>query len=311
MKEKVRSLLTEIGFSGSEAEIYLALLAEPGASGYRVAQLVGKPAANTYKSLDSLRIKGAVVMDESSGTKTYVALSIHEYLDGVRRNLETRQEEAERELANLAVSPMRGGIFQLTSAAQVYERVRNMLASAETVVLVDAFPKPLDELRDELCRASRRGVKVFIKAYAPVALDGCEVVCPEEDSPQLRIWDGDWLNVSVDCREFVQSFLKKDGRGVHEAMWSRNPYVAALTYNGIVSEFVLTRSAQFVQQAGTVAAVRDEMRRLFRLYMQETPMREVIPSNWLTEWARKQKKKLKRPGRPGRKRGSEDGVSEQ
>jgi HTH-type transcriptional regulator, sugar sensing transcriptional regulator len=290
---KLSALLSAIGFSGSEAEVYLALLAEPGASGYRVAQLVGKPAANTYKALDSLRVKGAVVSDGSAGTKSYVALSVREYLDGVRRDLGTRQTEIEAELKHVVTTPLTGGVFQLTSATQVYERVCDLLASARYVALVDVFPAPFERIRDCVAAAAKRGVKVLLKAYEPVTVPGCEIVAAEWEFVNLKVWNGDWLNVAVDCREYVQSFLKKDGAGVHEAIWCRNPYVAALTYSGIANEFVLSRVGMLLREGLPTAEVRDEFSRLASRYMYDTPLSQVIPDSWKTEWVREQEKKSK------------------
>jgi sugar-specific transcriptional regulator TrmB len=50
--------LMEFSFSGLEAEIYTFLLRDSPATGYRVAQALGKPVANTYKAIESLQNKG-------------------------------------------------------------------------------------------------------------------------------------------------------------------------------------------------------------------------------------------------------------
>ncbi len=65
MKESVVDHLTELGFSGAEAAVYVALLQEPKATGYRIARLAGKPVPNTYKALDALHKKGAIIVDET------------------------------------------------------------------------------------------------------------------------------------------------------------------------------------------------------------------------------------------------------
>ena len=91
MKERMRPLLGSIGFSGLEIDAYLALLEQPNASGYQVAQKIGKLVGSTYKALDSLRAKGAVVANETARPTTFVALSISEYMDARRRDLEDLQ----------------------------------------------------------------------------------------------------------------------------------------------------------------------------------------------------------------------------
>ena len=293
MKERAQSLLAEVGFSGLEAEVYLALLREPCASGYRVAQLVGKPVANTYKALDSLRVKGAVVADESAGTRTYVALPVREYLDGMRRNLESKQELIEHELKDVAATPLSGGIFELTTVEQVYERCRRLLRDAKSMALLDAHRIPLLKLKDELLTAAKRGVKIFIKTYAPLEIPGCEIIAPDKDL-SYNFWNGDWLNVMIDWREYVQSFLKRNGAGVWEAVWSRNPYLSTLACNGCLHELILTRVGMMLRTGTDSKAVIQEIRRLAKRYEEDSPLYDVIPDGWKTEEAKRQHQDCKR-----------------
>lgn len=283
MTKHKESLLTELGFTGLEAAVYLGLLEEPGATGYRVSRMISKPVPNTYKALDSLRQKGAVVLDETSGSRAYVALPIGEYLDGLKRNLDAQRSRIEHELKGMAAVTVESGIYRLTGVEQVYERCRNMLANAEDIALVDIFPRPLHELQKDLETAARRGVKVFIKAYAPVKLAGCEVLAPESDDPSLKIWDGDWVNISI-CFEYVQAFLKKEGAGVHEAVWSRNRYLALLTYNGMFQELTLTKVLLLLHQRKPREEIVQELRRIGRRYMEETPFRRMIEQWGKTSW---------------------------
>jgi sugar-specific transcriptional regulator TrmB len=293
MKERVQGLLGEIGFSGLEAAVYVALLHEPNATGYRISQIVGKPVANTYKALDSLKVKGAVVVDKTSGTRTYAALSINEYLDRMKENLNVKQEEMEKELKGLTITPMQSGIFQLTSVEQVYERVRNILKEAKNIVLVDAFPHPLEKIRTELNKAMKRGVKIFIKTYTPTEFPGCDLVAPEKETSQIKAWNGDWLNVFVDSGEFVQSYLKKEDAGVHEAVWSRNPYLSFLAYGGFVNELLLTRVIHMIRAKKDIESITQELRNLGKRYLEDTYLFDVLPGSWKNPWLKEQLKMKK------------------
>jgi len=301
MKERALSLLAEVGFSGLEAEVYLALLREPCATGYRVAQLVGKPVANSYKALDSLRVKGAVVADESAGTRTYAALPVREYLDGMRRNLESKQGQIEHELKDVAATPLSGGIFKLTTIEQVYERCRRLLRDAKSMALLDAHEHPLEELRAELITAAKRGVRIFIKTYSPLEIAGCEVLAPDKDIGH-KFWNGDWLNVMIDWREYVQSFLKRNGAGVWEAVWSRDPYLASMACNGCMCELMLTRVSLMLKADTDSKAVIQEIRRLAKRYEEDSPLYDVIPDGWKTEQAKQEHEACKRPANRSEKK---------
>jgi sugar-specific transcriptional regulator TrmB len=278
---KLAALLAGIGFSGLEAEVYLALLREPGATGYRVAQLTGKPAPNSYKALDALRAKGAALLDDSAGSRSYAAVPIGEYLDGMKRGLDSRKQEIEQALKGIATPPAQGGLYKLTAVEQVYERARGLLECARRVALVDVFPGPLEELRPDIARAAKRGVSVFVKAYRAVEVPGCDLIAPAEgDAPDLAIWNGDWLNVSVDCNEAVLAFLKPGETGVNEAVWSRNAYLGLMIYNGMLHELMLTRLLQMLRRDMTRKEMAPEITRLSERYSRVFVADDVTPKSW-------------------------------
>lgn len=289
MKERAGRLLGELGLSGLEAEAYLALLGEPCATGYRVAQMIGKPAPNTYKALDSLRARGLALMDDSSRTKTFTALPVGTFIENRRRELEEKQRELEREMAGIDTSPAEGGIFRLMSVEQVFSRVRALLVGAQRAVLLDAFPGPLAELRPDVLRAVKRGVSVFVKAYRPVELRDADVVCPKEgDAPDLAYWDGDWLNITVDCRESLYSFIRPGGKGLHDAVWTRNQYVAMMNFNGLLHELLLTRVLSLLRQDKTREEIAPVLRELGKRYLAMDLWRAAAPEGWFKEWPKKE-----------------------
>jgi len=285
MKERMRPLLGSIGFSGLEIDVYLALLEEPNASGYHVAQKIGKLVGSTYKALDSLRAKGAVVANETTRPTTYVALSIREYMETRRRDLETLQAQIEREMEDMAALPTHGGIFELDSIGQVYERCRNLLRDAKNVALLNIDARPLEELRSELTAAADRGVRVLIKTRAPARIPGCGVMAPDKATPS-DAGSGDELGVAVDFREYVQAFLKMDGSGVEEAIWVRQPHLAKQVCLLLQSDFTLTKVRVMVQAGKEVKEIGREMNRLTRMAeVQALP--EFLPQEWVLTDARK------------------------
>jgi len=291
MKERVRPLLSNVGFSALETDVYMALLKEPGASGYRVAQMFGKSVGSIYKALDSLRVKGAVVANETTRPTTYVALSIHEYMNARRRDLEVLETKIEQELEEVVAGPEQRGVFDLTSVGQVYERCRDLLRSAQTVALLNIDARPLEELRGELMAAADRGVKVLIKTRAPAKIPGCGILAPGAPSPVPRrpspdVWSGDELGVAVDFREYVQAFLKSDGSGVEEAIWVRQPHLANQVCCLFQSDFTLTKVSAMVQAGKDVKAIGHEMHRLTRSLELPAPP-GLIPHEWSLTDAKK------------------------
>ncbi len=276
MKESVIDHLGELGFSGAEAAVYVALLQEPKATGYRIARLAGKPVPNTYKALDALHKKGAIIVDESGRGRTYTALPVGEFFEGMKRRLDTMRGHLEEELKGLTAGMVEGGIYQLTTQDQVYGRAKTMLREARDVALVDIFPGPLERLRGDLEAAAKRGLKIWMMIYEPGEVKGCEVIAPKKPAAHLEVWKADWMNVIVDSREALYSLLKKDGAGVHRAVWIKDPYLALQAFNGAYHEFAFDRAAQLIWSGKSKDEIEAEVRRFSRRYVTDDSFYEVM-----------------------------------
>jgi len=295
MKERVRPLLDSVGFSQLEADAYVALRQEPGASGYRVAQMIGRPVGSTYKALETLRAKGAIVSDETTRPTTFSALPIREYIDARRRDLEALQARIEIELEDVVSTPAHAGIFELPTVGQVYQRCRELLRSAQTVALLNIDSRPLEELRGDLTAAADRGVKVLIKTRAPAQVPGCGIMAPAQAQalPSPDVPSGEEIAVAVDCREYVQAFLKSDGSEVEEAIWVRRPHLANEVCCLFQSDFTLTRVRAMVQAGKQVKEIGREMQRLGRM-VEVQALPELMPQEWVLTDARKGVQKRRR-----------------
>lgn len=223
-QESVRHLST-LGFTELEAAVYTFLVESSPATAYRVAQGIGKPVANTYKAVESLQQKGAVLVDET-GTRLCRAVPPAELLASLEKTFDTRREAAAQALGRLRPAKPDDGVFTLTSAAQVYERCGRMLERAAEVVLLDAFPAVIEKLRPALESAAARGLVVVVQAYSPTGIQGADVVVPRTADLVLERWPGQWLCLLVDGAEYLFAFLDRDGEKVHQAIWSASAFLA-------------------------------------------------------------------------------------
>src|SRR5688500_18750659 len=159
--------LAALGFTETDALVYCELLRASPASGYRLAQAIGKAPANTYAALAALTQKGAVVVDDSAG-KSFRPCPPGELISALERGYEARARAAGEALDQLYKPPEDDRIYQLATAAQALERARAMIDGAHETLLFDLFPHPLELLKPNLERARARGVRVAGVGYAPV-----------------------------------------------------------------------------------------------------------------------------------------------
>ena len=275
-KGSVLDHLSELGFSGVEAAVYVALLQEPKANGHRIARFAGKPVPSTYKALDTLRKRGAVVADESGSIRTYTALPVSEIFEGMKRRLDTMRGHLEAELEGLTAGVVEDGIYRINTPDQVFGRAKAMLREARAVALVDVFPKPLEHLRGDLEAAAKRGLKICVMIPEPGEVKGCDVIAPKKSERRLAVRKSDWMNIVVDSLEALYSLLKKDGTTVERAVWIRDPYVAMQAFSGTFHKFAFDRVGQLIWSGKPKDEIADEMKRFSRRYVTDDSFFEVI-----------------------------------
>lgn len=227
--------LLPLGFTDLEAAAYVFLLQSGPATGYRVAQGIAKPIANTYKALASLQAKGAAFAEEAGSR--FRAVPPRELLDGLQHDFADRRKRAFGALASLAHKQQPDEqVYRLAGPAQVYERCREILRNAKRLALVDAFPLPLDELRDDIAACAKRGVRVAVHAYEAVKIPRVEVAVSFGAKRVRARWKEQWINLVADSKEYVVALLDGDGGAVRHATWSNNAFLAHVFLSGLAAE---------------------------------------------------------------------------
>lgn len=241
MKEaKLKKLLGELGLSSIETEAYLVLVQQPGLTGYKIAGLISKPVANTYTALNHLESKGLVVYSEAGGTKAYTAIDFHEYTDRLESELKEKKEAIIEELKSLRVIQKDFGSYNLSDRNQVYERGRSLIKSAEDVLLIDIFPLPFRELKETIeKKALDEKIEMKVKLYEDEALECPNKIVAYNGKKIVDSWIGNWLIICKDTTEvLIASFSKESDKLLH-AIWSTDPFICFIVYNGLANEFEL------------------------------------------------------------------------
>jgi sugar-specific transcriptional regulator TrmB len=269
MKNVLIQPLVELGLTKLETAIYVFLLENSPATGYSIAKGIGKPDANTYRAIESLHSKGAIVVEDGK-TKLCRAISPDELLNGFQRRFDDLKQQAKTELKRLKSSPADNRIYQLQTTNQVISRFRSMFSSCQRVAVLDFFPFMLRELRHDVISAAKRGVKITIQVYQPCDLPGVEMIVAHDGESIVKKWPGTWANGVFDGEEYLLSFLSKDGQEVIQAVWSNNQYLSWIYFSEIVHEIM----AHHLENGFKNNLPMKEMRKLFMKYKKMIRLKE-------------------------------------
>ena len=235
--------LRELGFSAIEAEVYVALLRDSPATGYRVSHAIGKPTANTYKAIESLRRSGAVLVDDGE-SRLCRAVPPRELLRTLDRKFRDRKERAARELSKLRPRGGDSRVYQLLSVDAILEKAREMLSQASATALLDVMPPAFEALRDDLSRAAARGVDVWAKVYRETdRTKGVTTVMSDRAEQALAFWPGCQLTLVVDAESHLLALLGHDLTVAHQGIWSESVFLSCAQHNGVAAELVAAWSA--------------------------------------------------------------------
>lgn len=141
--------LIGFGFTALESEIYAFLLQEHPATGYRVAQAIGKPAANVYKGLEALERKAAVIV-EGTNSKEYRPVAPDRLFGRLEKEFLGSKSSAIKLLSSLGKPDSSGKVFTISSRDQAVAEAKSLLGSSKDTSLVVGSEDIIADLKDSL-----------------------------------------------------------------------------------------------------------------------------------------------------------------
>jgi sugar-specific transcriptional regulator TrmB len=234
--------LQALGFTEIESLVYAYLVENSPATGYRVSRGIGKQLPNTYKAIETLANKGAIVIEEGE-KRLCQAVPPDEMLRTLDSRFQEHRREADRELKTLAKPREYGGIFHLRTVDQVIERGSAMLDRARRIVLCDLFPGPLEILKEALVATAQRDVLVVCRQYGRVQMPGVMTLPLDEPDPALESWLGQQISIVVDAEEHLIGLLSDDMESVCEAVWSDSTFLSCMHHNHLAAEIQIMKQS--------------------------------------------------------------------
>ncbi len=227
----VSETLVPFGFTALESEIYVFLLKLSPATGYRIAQGISKPAANTYKAIQSLQQKGAILVEDGP-SRLCRAVPLKELMNRLQKDFDAQRKSAEKRLKSIEQSTEDTRIYQLLSREQILNRFREMLSSASQSIIFKLSSEAILAVEGDIERATERGVVIWGIANEPVDVAGVEVVVA---------MDADIGSITAisDSSQLLTGVIREDTES--EAIWTRNEALSRNTFVSLAAEFSLAQ----------------------------------------------------------------------
>jgi sugar-specific transcriptional regulator TrmB len=237
-KRPPESLLTGFGFTELESRLYVELIRHAPATGYRLAQLLGKAPANTYQALAGLVRKGAAVGSETE-PKAYRPVAPAELFAGLRQSFDSGAQQAIAALNAMHAPVAEDRLYGINSVPQALVRAHALIEGAQRIVLFDLFPEPLSMLHEALAAATRRGVTVAGLVYRKPGEAPYTQIMGVSAAFVAQHWPGQQMSLIADAREVMLVSLAHGGEALLQGLWSDSAYLACLHHSGLSAEIRL------------------------------------------------------------------------
>jgi len=238
--DKRKELLLAVGLNDLEADVYMLLLNEESLTGYKIGKLLHKPTANVYKAIDSLALKGALLLEDKQ-KGLCKAVPAHDFFATIEAGLIRKTQEAKRTFTPASKAIYDEKSYQIQSLELVLEKCRQMLQHCQKIVVIDIFPQPLAYLLPEIQACVQRGIEVYLQVYEPIVIPGAQVAFPQFYPKVLTYWKSHQLNLITDGKEYVLALFNENMTEVLQATWSRNLYLACMLHKGFSNEYTITK----------------------------------------------------------------------
>lgn len=229
--------LVSFGFTALESEIYVFLLGNSPATGYRVAVGIGKPAANTYKAIQTLQAKGGILVEEGPNRQCK-AVPLDELMSRLQKDFESKKAATIKALKNAGKPPEDERIYFLRSRDQILSRAREMLGVAKSVAMVKGSGAFLHGIEAALEKAADRGTAISVLCPELVAIENVEVV-------EGALGGQSQVVVVVDGLQTLAGTIADDADA--EAIWTRSPFLAQIHHEGLSAEIALANVSHLLQ----------------------------------------------------------------
>lgn len=167
MKKIIRELC-ELGFTRTEAGVYLNMLKTGDETAYQMARSLGISRSSVYSALDNLNEKGAVFLIPGD-KKIYQAEDPQLLISRIRKEVLERTDRLFDELSHLTINRDINQFLNIEGRENIVEKARMIIREAEKEILINTdFPASL--FAHEFEDVAIRGVRILLFSFHPLVV---------------------------------------------------------------------------------------------------------------------------------------------
>lgn len=224
----VIGLLKELGFTESEAKVYLSLTQNGFQTGYEVSKSSGVPRSKVYTILESLSKDGIVSFSQSKRAKLYKAESIDIVCSLAEQRLHQTSRLVQQEVSQLHYAQEDEQIWEMVDWPTAKMKCLTLLEKAEHQVLMQVWASELDLILEAALEKVEKRIKEFLVVYydekQAYSTKLVHVYHHGYEQDKLADMKGRWLLLTIDGQAML--YVTFDEKGFTHAIYTRKREMA-------------------------------------------------------------------------------------
>ncbi|MDA0127870.1 TrmB family transcriptional regulator [Vibrio sp. MarTm2] len=159
--------LMDFGFSKTDALVYINLLKNGRASGYKIAKDISLSRSSVYSSIDNLYTNGYIFLSDGD-TKEYEAKSPELIFNQIEKKTVENINILKTELSKMMLQEEKQFVYNVTGYENVLQKAKEVINQANLEIYLNTDFN-LNLFAQELCDAIERGVRVIVFSFNKVA----------------------------------------------------------------------------------------------------------------------------------------------
>jgi len=256
MEARVVDTMRSLGFTATQAKIYVSLLKRQPATGYELARAAEVPRSAIYNVLGQLEGLGLVNAVQERPTK-YQALPPQRLFDLLQTRFSSSLDDLRGPLERLAATAPAPSIWTVQGYSGLLDHARGVVNQASESLVASLWGREAKQLQAALRRAAERGVEVSLFSFTP--LPKLPAHCYSYDIPEAeleRYWPHKLVLIADRTRLLLGSAEEGDD---NRAVATEEPALVEMAISNLVLDLTLYGQRAGVDTTGVVSGLTSHL----------------------------------------------------
>ena len=237
--ENLIEKLKELGFSGNEAKVYLALIKKFPLTGYEISKMANIQQARAYDALKSLEAKQIVTISDDKPA-TYTPIKPKELTKRYKRKITSTLDFLDKKLPDIKET-VSEPIIPIYGEKNVGENIIELISSAKKEIFLLISSGDYRQYEQNLVNAYNRGVEIKISGYDNFSANFGRIFAQSSLSVLDSKLSTRTILIVADNSEGLYGTLKPNpASGLPELIRSKNKHVVHLIKSYIILSMYIT-----------------------------------------------------------------------